>query len=123
MPTISLFGGVTLNPLVNTSYDLTVNQGTFLESTNEVRLFVDTTTATSTLNLPPISNYNGIFNTLIFVIDTGANASGENITINCDPSDLICNGAGSNSSIVINQDDAIVVLEIASANRWMIYGI
>lgn len=123
MPTVALFGGVTLNPAAPTSYDLVVNNGTFQDASNEVRLFVNTTTATSTLNLPPISDYNGIYNTLIFVIDTAGNASGENITINCDPADKICNGAGANTSIVLNQDDAIVVLEIASSNRWMVYGI
>jgi len=125
MATLNLFGIQEVNPLVPTTYDCIASADTASEATNEVRIYVDTTTAETTLTLPPISSFNGIWNVVIWVIDVAANASGENITIQPDvvSGDLICNGTGDSPSFVINSDNGVCWLEIASNGRWYVDGL
>ena len=82
MASLNLFGATTLAPLANTIYDCVVNAGTNPDQNNEVYIYCDTSAGGDiTLRLPSLKLYNGIWNTKIYVVDVGNNASGSNITI------------------------------------------
>jgi hypothetical protein len=125
MPNVTLYGIQEIAPAVPTTYDCIASADTAPEATNEVRLYVDTTLAATTLTLPPISSFNGIWNVVIWVIDNAANASSNNIIVqpNALSGDLICNGNGSVPSYTISSDNGIIWLEIAANGRWYIDGL
>jgi hypothetical protein len=82
MATLNLLGAQKLAPASNTIYDCVANAGTNPDTNNEVYIYCDTGAVGSiTLRLPNINFYNGIYNTKINIVDTGFNASANNVTV------------------------------------------
>jgi hypothetical protein len=125
MADVTLYGIVELAPAAPTTYDCFASSGTGLEQTNEVRVYVDTTLAAATINLPAISSYNGIWNVKLWIIDVAGNASGNNIIVAGDVTagDLICSSVASAPSITISTDNSTFFLEIANSGKWFANGI
>jgi hypothetical protein len=122
MPNVTLFGIQTLAPAVPTTYDLIASTDTDSESNNEVRILCDTTLAPITLNLPPISSFNGIWNLKLWIIDFGGNASVNNIIVNPDivAGDTITQNGGALITEPLAYNGAVVPFEICYNNRWWI---
>jgi len=125
MADITLFGIQELSPAVPTTYDCIASPNTAIEQTNEVRLLVDTSLAPSTINLPPISAFNGIWNIKIWLIDISNNASGNNIIVNADAGagDLLCSGLGGVPTATINNDNTTSVWSITTDGKWFAKGL
>lgn len=81
----------------------------------ELYVHCDTSTGPVAIELPAISSMNGFYNVKIYIVDTGGNASGNNITISCDPGNVIDSGG----VVVINNDLASVALTVVSDFQWI----
>lgn len=118
MANVTLYGTQTLIPAAPTTYNCVVSAGTSLEQTNEVRLLVDTTTDAATINLPSISSFGGSNKIVLYIVDIAANASSNNIVVNCGAGNFISCSANSASTVTIATDSGILKLELASDTVW-----
>jgi hypothetical protein len=125
MADITLFGIQELSPAVPTTYDCFASPNTALEQNNEVRLLIDTSLASPTINLPPISAFNGIWNIKLWLIDIANNASSNNIIVNANvgAGDLICNGLGGIPTATLTFDNTTSVWSITTDGKWFANGL
>jgi hypothetical protein len=102
---------------VTGTYDLQASFGYNLLQENEIYLECDTTLTPVTINLPLISDFDGILNMKVFVTDFGGNAFTNNISIIPASGDTI-NSLG---SVVIDNNNGSVSISIASTDKWIAY--
>lgn len=118
MPNLTLYGVQTLTPVGATVYNFSIDSGTNLEQTNEVRILVNTTGGAATINLPSLSGFGGLLGTVVFIVDTAGNAAVNNITVNCGGGDVMGYQSNSNTTFTISTNNGCAKLEIAGNNNW-----
>jgi hypothetical protein len=126
MAQIKLFGSQIIAPTTDlnifTSYDADVRR----EDTNVVRLLIDGSgvAPASQINifLPPISDFDTIWNTQIIICDISGTSATENIVIfpNGELGDKIYDSTGTNWVLATNNGTA--TLEIVDKTKWMASG-
>lgn len=102
---------------VTGTYDLQASFGYNLLQENEIYLECDTTLAPVIINLPLISDFDGILNMKVYVTDYGNNAFNNNISI------VPASGNTINSfgSVIIDNNNGSASISIASSSKWIAY--
>jgi len=119
---VQMYGIQTLKPTTDSTFNLIYNPNVRPENNNEVRLLVDTSLqvvpAAVNINLPAISQFNGIFTLQLYVIDVNGSAGAFPINIIPAVNDDIDGGSG----VSISTNNGNIVLTIAADGYWTTYG-
>jgi hypothetical protein len=102
---------------ISGTYNLQASFGYNLLQENEIYLECDTSLAPVTINLPLISDFDGLLNMKVYVTDLSNNAFTNNILILPASGDTI----NSFGSITIDNNSGSVSISIASTNKWIAY--
>lgn len=102
---------------VTGTYDLQASFGYNLLQENEIYLECDTTLAPVIINLPLISDFDGILNMKVYITDYGNNSFNNNISIVPASGDTI----NSFGSVTIDNNNGSASISIASTNKWIAY--
>jgi hypothetical protein len=121
----TLLGLDTVAPLVNTLFVYAYSSGVEPLTNNQVRILVDTNTAQTLIELPPISSFNGNYDVQIIVQDITGGASTKPIFVNNAlvlgvPSGDLINGNSTGWQISSNYGS--MTLTISSEGRWIATG-
>lgn len=99
---------------ITTSTTLTVPQGAGDVANQGVRCEVDSTGGAITITLPAISEFPGVPQYQVDVVDVGGVAATNNITIAPNAADLVNNAA----TVVVNQNGGVAIVTIVGPTDW-----
>lgn len=121
----TLLGLDTVAPLVNTLFVYAYSSGVEPLTNNQVRILVDTNTAQTLIELPPISSFGGNYDVQIIVQDITGNATAIPIYVNNAlilglPSGDLINGNSAGWQIFKNYGS--MILTISAEGRWVATG-
>jgi hypothetical protein len=103
--------------IVTGTYNLQASFGYNLLQENEIYLECDTTLAPVIINLPLISDFDGLLNMKVYITDYGNNAFNNNISIVPASGNTINSFGG----IIIDNNNGSVSVSIASTDKWIAY--
>jgi len=102
--------------IISGTYNLQVNENWRWLELQEVYIECDTTSGPVTINLFDIADIDRFWNAKFYISDISNNASTNNITINCSPSDTI--NYSNVTSAVINTNGGRGLLFIVTEGQW-----
>ncbi len=97
-----------------TTYTLVVDPASLTLQNNQFRLICKTGDGAITINLPAISEFGNGIDSKIFIEDADDMSSTNNITVVCDPSNTIANGA----NVIINENGKKIEIYISSHTEF-----
>ena len=103
--------------IVTGTYNLQASFGYNLLQENEIYLECDTTLAPVIINLPLISDFDGLLNMKVYITDYGNNAFNNNISIVPASGNTINSFGG----IIIDNNNGSVSVSIARTDKWIAY--